>query len=72
MASDLQKVADLASSLLGQLGPLIQAGVNVMDIITNAKERFEAMSHDERGPTDEEWESVNAPIREKRKELHSP
>lgn len=59
---------DFALQLLGQLPGLVQAGINVADLVRAAQE----MRDQDRAPTVAEWDALNARIRSLQGRLHSP
>jgi hypothetical protein len=61
-----------ALQLLTALPQLIQAGADVMDMITEAQERLQNMQDEGRDPTPGEWDDLNARIDDLRGELHAP
>lgn len=62
---------DFALKLLTNLPALIQAGVEVTQIVTRSREQITAMQAEDRGPTDAEWDQLNAEIDRLRGELHA-
>lgn len=74
MALDFKGIADYASSALGGIESLLALGKEVSDIIgfvTTTKERIDAMAHQQRGPTQEEWNAQKEMIDQLRGDLHS-
>jgi hypothetical protein len=61
-----------ALQLLAALPQLIQAGADVMQMITEAKDRLQNMQDEGRDPTPAEWDDLNARIATLRGELHAP
>jgi len=59
---------DFALQLLQQLPGLIQAGVEVMDLVHGVQE----MRDQDRAPTAAEWDALNERIRSLQGRLHSP
>lgn len=60
-----------AMQLLESLPGLIQAGADVAELISNGSAKLKEFEQENRDPTDEEWEELNASIDAKRDELHS-
>lgn len=48
-----------AMQVLNSLPSLIEAGVDVYDIINSTNENLKKMMDEDRDPTDEEWETLN-------------
>lgn len=61
-----------ALQLLAALPQLIQAGADVMAMVTEAKDRLQNMHDEGRDPTPGEWDDLNARIDLLRGELHAP
>jgi hypothetical protein len=61
-----------ALQLLQTIGPLIQAGRDVMGLINQAKASLATMQAEGRDPTPAEWDALNASIKALRDELHAP
>ena len=59
---------DFALQLLAQMPALLQAGINVVDLIQQVQE----MRDQDRAPTVAEWDALNARIRSLQGRLHSP
>lgn len=55
-----------AIELLTSLPSLISAGIDVTDLISNANRSLKTMKDEDRGPSDEEWASLNDIIAELR------
>lgn len=60
-----------ALQLLAALPSLIEAGVNVRNMIEKGRERIAAMQAEGRDPTDEEWAELNAEIEALNRRLNS-
>jgi gas vesicle protein len=60
-----------ATQLLGILPGLLDAGKDVADLIKSGNAALKRMQEDNRDPTKEEWDELNAEIRKLQEELHS-
>lgn len=60
-----------ATSLLSSLPGLIAGGIQIVDLVKNGVDKLNQFSEEKRDPTNEEWDTLNASIAAKRKELHS-
>lgn len=67
---DLQKIVDFATKVFGEAAALAEAGIDVAAILRNGHERVQAMSAAGRGPSPEEWEALDAQLKQYQDELH--
>ena len=55
-----------AMQMLGQLPSLIEAGIDVYDLVVKTNTSLKAMQDENRDPSDAEWEALNDAIEELR------
>jgi hypothetical protein len=61
-----------AVQLLSSLPTLIQAGVDVTNLVKDSTDKLKGMQDEKRDPTPQEWDALNARIKALRDELHAP
>lgn len=61
-----------AIQLLTSLPSLIQAGVDITNLVSDSTEKLKSMQAENRDPTPAEWDELNARIKSLRGELHAP
>lgn len=72
MAGGTGSAIDFAISLLSKLPSLIQAGVDIMAVVNQGREQLQDMQAQNRGPTAEEWETLDASVNQHLGDLNSP
>lgn len=66
----MDKIA-FALQLLNVVPGLVAAGANVVGLIQDGRAALQKMQDENRDPSPEEWDALNARIGELRKALHS-
>lgn len=61
-----------AVNLLTALPALIQAGVDVTNLVNDSADKLKSMQDEKRDPSPQEWADLNAQIAALRGELHAP
>lgn len=61
-----------ATQLLTMLPSLLAAGKNVVELVETGNAALKAMADENREPTPDEWDALNARIKALQKELHAP
>ena len=68
----LSQILQFGMTVFLKVPELIAAGRDVSAIFSATGEKIKVMVNENRGPTPEEWDSMNAMIAALREELHSP
>ena len=61
-----------ALQLLSSLPQLIQAGLDVRELIARGEKSLKLMLEEKRDPSEAEWAAINAYTKKLRAELHAP
>lgn len=69
---DLAGVVSFATKALGEIVPLVSAGASVVNLVTSTKDALQNMQAQNRGPTQQEWDALDAEINSLRQQLHAP
>lgn len=72
MSLDLSGVVAFATKALGEIVPLVSAGASVVSLVSNTKNALQTMQAQNRGPTQQEWDALDAEINSLRQQLHAP
>jgi len=60
----------MAMQLLAALPALLEAGADIKELVEDQTAKLRAMQDEDRDPTQEEWDELNAKITALRGELH--
>jgi len=70
--SSSQAAVEFAINLLSELPVLLNAGMDVLEVVNRGREQLAVMKAENRGPTDAEWAELNGRIANLRGQLQAP
>lgn len=64
-------ILSFAMQAFNQLPGLIQAGVNVVSLVTDTRDKLQQMNAENRAPTEQEWAQLDSQVKSLQQQLHS-